>query len=74
MPSTHTGDHFGDFNEMILDAVAAVETRQLGFLDDGLEIAIIAQPSKNRHRRSRPHSRRRTRLLAATNRISKGSV
>ncbi len=35
-------DHFGDVNEMILDAVATVETGQLGLLDNPLEIAIIA--------------------------------
>ncbi|MCX5769504.1 MAG: hypothetical protein NTZ09_04425 [Candidatus Hydrogenedentes bacterium] len=31
----------GDVNEMILDAVSTVETRQLGFLDNPFEIAVI---------------------------------
>ena len=35
-------DHFGDVNEMILDAVPAVETGQLGLLDHPLEIAVVA--------------------------------
>ena len=35
-------DHFGDVNEMILDAVSAVETGQLGLLDNPLEIAVVA--------------------------------
>ena len=35
-------DHFGDVNEMILDAVPTVETSQFGLLNHSLEIAVIA--------------------------------
>jgi len=34
------GDHFGDVNEMILDAVTTIETGQLGLLNYPLKIAI----------------------------------
>jgi hypothetical protein len=34
-------DHFGDFNEMILDPLAAVKTRGSRLFDDGLEISVI---------------------------------
>src|SRR5205085_3063306 len=34
-------DHFGDITEMILNALSAVETRELRLLDGVLEIAII---------------------------------
>ena len=34
-------DHFGDLNEMVVHALAAVETGGAGGLDDGLEIPVI---------------------------------
>ena len=34
-------DHFGDLNEMVLDALGAVETGGSGLLDNLLEIAVI---------------------------------
>ena len=36
------GDHFGEVNEMVLDAVSTVETGHFGLLDYPLKIAIIA--------------------------------
>ena len=35
------GDHFGDVNEMVFDAVTTVETGQLGLLNYPLKIAVI---------------------------------
>jgi hypothetical protein len=40
--SAPDGDHFGDVNEMVFDAVAAVKTGQLGLLDYSLEITVVA--------------------------------
>ena len=42
LPAFPDLDHFGDVNEMILDAVSAVETGQLGLLDYPLKIAVVA--------------------------------
>jgi len=41
-PAASDFDHFGDVNEMILDAVAAFETCQPGLLDNPLEFAAIS--------------------------------
>ena len=37
-------DHFGDINEMILDALAAVETGRFRFFYHLLEVAVIGVP------------------------------
>jgi hypothetical protein len=34
-------DHFGDLNEMVVHALAAVEAGGAGGFDDGLEVAIV---------------------------------
>ncbi len=34
-------DHFGDVNEMVVDALAAVKAGRAGFLDDLFEVAIV---------------------------------
>jgi hypothetical protein len=36
------GDHFGDVNEMVIEAVSAVETGHLSLFNNPLEIAVIA--------------------------------
>jgi hypothetical protein len=42
MPTIADFDYFGDVNEMILDAMLAVKTRQPYFFNKALEIAVIA--------------------------------
>jgi hypothetical protein len=37
-------DHFGDVNEMILDALATIETGQFGLLDYGLFLIMANSP------------------------------
>jgi hypothetical protein len=47
-------DHFGDLNEMILDALTTVETRGSDLLNDLFKIAVIRVPEHLREVAARP--------------------
>jgi len=41
LPALADFDHIGDFNEMILHPLAAIETGRAGGLDDGLKVTVV---------------------------------